>query len=114
MTLEFYLFMVKSALGQAVDEGLDAVKLALEIDPVAQGKQMLILAVIFGYYMARDKEGCLEQINNLEEIDFKSWLLTTKICRDEEHEFSNFDWFQEGKKLFSDKDFEKEVRFSFK
>ena len=67
-------------------------------------------AVIFGYYMARDKEGCLEQINNLEEIDFKSWLLTTKICRDEEHEFSNLDWFQEGKKLFSDKDFEKEVQ----
>ena len=96
-----------------VDEGLDAVKLALEIDPVAQGKTNADprhAAVIFGYYMARDKEGCLEQINNLEEIDFKSWLLTTKICRDEEHEFSNLDWFQEGKKLFSDKDFEKEVQ----
>ena len=59
--------------------------------------------------MARNREGCLEEINNLDEIDFKSWLVTSKICSDEEHPYESLDWFQEGKKLFSEKDLEKEV-----
>ena len=95
-----------------VDEGLDALKLALDIDPVAQGKtnsDSRHSAVLFGYYMARNREGCLEEINNLDEIDFKSWLVTSKICSDEEHPYESLDWFQEGKKLFSEKDLEKEV-----
>ena len=95
-----------------VDEGLDALKLALDIDPVAQGKtnsDSRHSAVLFAYYMARNREGCLEEINNLDEIDFKSWLVTSKICSDEEHSYESLDWFQEGKKLFSEKDLEKEV-----
>ena len=95
-----------------VDEGLDALKLALDIDPVAQGKtnsDSRHSAVLFAYYMARNREGCLEEINNLDEIDFKSWLVTSKICSDEEHPYESLDWFQEGKKLFSEKDLEKEV-----
>ena len=95
-----------------VDEGLDALKLALDIDPVAQGKtnsDSRHSAVLFGYYMARNREGCLEEINNLDEIDFKSWLVTSKICSDEEHPYESLDWFQEGKKLFPEKDLEKEV-----
>ena len=59
--------------------------------------------------MSRDKEGCLEQIDYLDEIDVRSWLITTKICSDEEHEYESLDWFQEGKKLFAEKEWEKVV-----
>ena len=40
MILAFYQFMgeVSLRLGK-IDQGLDALKLALEIDPIAQGKQ---------------------------------------------------------------------------
>ena len=59
--------------------------------------------------MSRDKDGCLEQIGHLDEIDVRSWLITTKICSDEEHDYENLDWFKEGKKLFADKDWGKVV-----
>ncbi len=95
-----------------VDEGLDALKLALDLDPIPQGKTNADprnAGVLFGYFMGRNKEGCLEQIGHLDELDVRSWLLTTKICSDEEHDYESLDWFQEGKKLFSEKDWEKEI-----
>ena len=46
---------------------------------------------------------------HLDEIDVRSWLITTKICSDEEYDYENLDWFKEGKKLFADKDWEKVV-----
>ena len=95
-----------------VDEGLDALKLALDLDPIPQGKTNADprhVDLLFAFYMSRDKEGCLEQIEYLDEIDVRSWLITTKICSDEEHEYESLDWFQEGKKLFAEKEWEKVV-----
>ena len=95
-----------------VDEGLDALKLALDLDPIPQGKTNADprhVDLLFAFYMSRDKEGCLEQIEYLDEIDVRSWLITTKICCDEEHEYESLDWFQEGKKLFAEKEWEKVV-----
>ena len=95
-----------------VDEGLDALKLALDLDPIPQGKTNADprhVDLLFAFYMSRDKEGCLEQIEHLDEIDVRSWLITTKICSDEEHEYESLDWFQEGKKLFAEKEWEKVV-----
>ena len=95
-----------------VDEGVDALKLALDLDPIPQGKTNADprhAGLLFAYYMSRDKDGCLEQIGHLDEIDVRSWLITSKICSDEEHDYENLDWFKEGKKLFADKDWEKVV-----
>ena len=95
-----------------IDEGLEALILALEIDPIAQGRDnsdTRLSAVIFGNYMARNKETCLEYIDQLDAIDVKSWLVTAKICSDEKYEFENLDWFKNVKSSFSDKDWKSEV-----
>ena len=95
-----------------VDDGLDALKLALELDPIPQGKSNADTrhaSVLFGNFMARNKDACLESIENLDDIDFKSWLITAKICSDEEYEFKNLNWFIEGKKSFAEKNWQQEV-----
>ena len=95
-----------------IDQGLDALKLALEIDPIAQGKDnsdSRIAPVIFGEFLARNKDNCLDLIEQIENLDTKSWLVTAKICSDEEQPFNEFKWFKDGKELFADKDWAKEV-----
>jgi len=95
-----------------VDEGLDALKLALELDPIPQGKtnaDTRYASVLFGHFMSRNKDACLEVIENLDRIDSKSWLITAKICSDEEHEFESLNWFEEGKNSFVKTDWKQEV-----
>ena len=46
-------------------------------------------AILFANYMARNLEECTNTINKLENIDFRSWLLTSKLCSDENYEFKN-------------------------
>ena len=95
-----------------IDQGLDALKLALEIDPIAQGKDnsdSRIAPVIFGEFLARNKDNCIDLIEQIENLDTKSWLVTAKICSDEEQPFNEFKWFKDGKELFADKDWAKEV-----
>ena len=95
-----------------IDQGLDALKLALEIDPIAQGKtnsDSRLSPVLFGEYMSRNKDQCLQLIDKLEVLDTRSWLITAKICRDEEHSFEELRWFKDGKEAFTDKDWIKEV-----
>ena len=95
-----------------IDQGLDALKLALEIDPIATGKEnsdSRIAPVIFGEFLARNKDNCIDLIEQIENLDTKSWLVTAKICSDEEQPFNEFKWFKDGKELFADKDWAKEV-----
>ena len=95
-----------------IDQGLDALKLALEIDPIAQGKtnsDSRTSPVLFGEYLARNKDNCLELVEKLEDIDPKSWLLTAKLCSDEEHDITEEGWYKRGKEEFKDKDWAAEV-----
>ena len=83
-----------------VDEGLTALEKAYELNPVASGKtneDHRLSAILFANYMARNLEECTNTINKLENIDFRSWLLTSKLCSDENYEFKNKSWFKKGK-----------------
>ena len=63
-----------------VDEGLNALEKAYELNPVASGKtneDHRLSAILFANYMARNLEECTNTINKLENIDFRSWLLTS-------------------------------------
>ena len=59
--------------------------------------------------MARDKSKCLNLIEKLQEIDARSWVLTAKICSDEEVDYKTEKWFQVGLVKFSEIDWTKEV-----
>lgn len=88
-----------------VDEGLTALEKAYELNPVASGKtneDHRLSAILFANYMARNLEECTNTINKLENIDFRSWLLTSKLCSDENYEFKNKSWFKEGKGQYND------------
>ena len=64
---------------------------------------------MFGEYLARNKNNCLELVEKLEDIDPKSWLVTAKLCNDEEHDITEEDWYKRGKEKFKDKDWTNEV-----
>ena len=62
-----------------VDKGLEALERAYELDPVAQGKTSSDhrhSAVLFGNFMARNKDACLKIISELETVVLRSWILT--------------------------------------
>ena len=59
--------------------------------------------------MDRNSKMCKELINNLQDIDFKSWLVTAKICDDEEIEYTSEVWFTENKDHFKEMDWEMEI-----
>ena len=59
-----------------------------------------IIHLLFGNFMARNRETCVEIISKLEDIDYRSWLLTAKLCNDEEHSYVNSSWFVFGKNNF--------------
>ena len=96
----------------SVDEGVEALERALEVDPVASGKNnsdSRIAALLFGYFMARDRDKCVESVEKLQELDTQSWVLTAKICSDEEVDYKTEKWFQDGLVKFSEIDWTKEV-----
>ena len=66
-------------------------------------------AVLFGYFMDRNSKMCQELIKNLQDIDFKSWLVTAKICDDEEIEHRAEAWFTENKDQFREMDWDMEI-----
>ena len=66
-------------------------------------------AVLFGYFMDRNSNKCRELINNLQDIDFKSWLISAKICDDEEIEYKSEPWFAENKDYFKETDWGMEI-----
>ena len=95
-----------------VDKGLEALERAFEIDPVAQGKTSSDHrhnAVLFGNFMAHNKDACLKIISDLENVDMRSWILTAKLCHDEEHDYKKEEWFLEGKKEFVEKNWKEEI-----
>ena len=59
--------------------------------------------------MDRNSDKCKELIKNLQEVDFKSWLVTAKICDDEEIEYASEVWFTENKDHFKEMDWEMEI-----
>ena len=96
----------------SVDDGLEALERALELDPVAQGKtnsDSRTAAVLFGYFMARDSKKCLEFMGKLQELDTRSWLITAKICDDEQVDYKASNWFLEGLSKFKDTEWQNEV-----
>ena len=96
----------------SVDNGLEALERAFELDPVAAGKtntDSRTAALLFGYFMARDSQKCLELIQKLQEMDSRSWLITAKICDDEEVEYKTTSWFQDGISKFKATEWKKDI-----
>ena len=95
-----------------VDEGLESLERALELDPIPQGKNnsdSRISAVLFGNFIFRDKDKCLELINKMQMVDIRSWLVTAKILDDEEIAYQGLNWFKEGLQSFKNSDWGLEV-----
>ena len=96
----------------STQRGIELLESALELDPIPMGKTNTdhrTRAILFGYFMDRNSKMCKELINNLQDIDFKSWLVTAKICDDEEIEYTSEVWFTENKDHFKEIDWEMEI-----
>ncbi len=95
-----------------VDEGLESLERAYDLDPIAQGKTSpdhRNSGVLFAHYMARNLNKCLSIIIKLENIDLRSWILTAKLCNDMEYNYKHSDWFKKGKYQYAKADWSKEI-----
>ena len=98
-------------IGQ-VDKGLEALERAYKLNPIASGKtneDHRLSSILFGNFMARNIKDCMAIISKLESIDFRSWILTTKLCHDEEYNYQETKWFIFGKNNFSKIDWKEEI-----
>ena len=96
----------------STERGIELLESALELDPIPMGKTNTdhrTRAVLFGYFMDRNSKKCRDLINNLQDIDFKSWLVTAKICNDEEIGYESEPWFAENKDHFGKMDWGMEI-----
>ncbi len=94
------------------NDGLEALERAYELDPIAPGKNNedhRLSSILLGNFMARNLKSCIEIITKLENIDPRSWLLTSKLCNDEEYEYKHNSWFIYGKDNFSKIDWKEEI-----
>ncbi|PPR25422.1 MAG: hypothetical protein CFH34_01452 [Alphaproteobacteria bacterium MarineAlpha9_Bin4] len=95
------------------DKGIEALERAYELDPIAPGKENedhRVSSLLLGYFLVRNKKSCLELISKLENIDKRSWLLTAKLCHDEEYNYYNEHWYLYGKKKFFNADWNTEIK----
>ena len=96
----------------STERGIELLESALELDPIPMGKTNTdhrTSAVLFGYFMDRNSKMCKELVNKLQDIDFKSWLVTAKICDDEEIEYRSEPWFADNKDQFKEMDWDMEI-----
>ena len=98
-------------IGQA-NKGLEALERAYKLNPIASGKtneDHRLTSILFGNFMARNSKDCLAIISKLENIDFRSWILTTKLCHDEDYNYKGTKWFIFGKNNFTELDWKEEI-----
>ena len=95
-----------------IDKGLEAIENAYKLTPIASGKtneDHRLSSILLGNFMARNKKSCIQIISKLENIDFRSWILTAKICNDEEYDYKSASWFIFGKNNFSEIHWKEEI-----
>ena len=95
-----------------LDEGISLLEKAYELDPIPQGQSTSdrrICALLTGYYLSNNIKRCEELINQIVEIDFKSWLLSIDIYNHNNKTLEDQTWFTKGISKFKDLDFRLEV-----
>ena len=95
-----------------LDKGIELLEKAYELDPIPQGQNTSdrrLCALLTGYYLKNDFNKCKDLVNDISDIDFKSWLLSTNIHKKNNFNFDNLNWFINGSKKFENIDIELEI-----
>jgi len=95
-----------------LDKGVELLEKAYELDPIPQGQNTSdrrLCALLTGYYLKNDFNKCKDLINDISDIDFKSWLLSTNIHKKNNFNIDNLNWFVTGSKKFINVDIELEI-----
>ena len=95
-----------------LDKGIELLEKAYELDPIPQGQNTSdrrLCALLTGYYLKNDFNKCKDLVNDISDIDFKSWLLSTNIHKKNNFNIDNLNWFINGSKKFENIDVELEI-----
>ena len=95
-----------------LDKGIELLEKAYELDPIPQGQNTSdrrLCALLTGYYLKNDFNKCKDLVNDISDIDFKSWLLSTNIHKKNNFNIDNLNWFINGSKKFKNIDIELEI-----
>jgi len=65
--------------------------------------------LFFAYYLNKNFDKCNEIFNQIEEHDFREWLVYVDIKVKQNIDYLKENWFESGMEKFKDRDWKKEV-----
>ena len=95
-----------------LDKGLLYLQKAYELDPIPQGQttgDRRLAALFLAYYLKNDLDKCNEIIDEIINIDNRTWLLCIDLYNSFSKEYKEENWYKEGLNEFMDLDWSLEV-----
>ena len=95
-----------------IDEGIDYLEKAYELDPVPQGQttgDRRLAALFLGYYLQNNFDKCNDINKKIINIDNRTWLLNIDLHKKFAKDYEEANWFKKGLNEFKNLDWHLEV-----
>ncbi len=95
-----------------IDEGIDYLEKAYELDPVPQGQttgDRRLAALFLGYYLQNNFDKCNDINKKIINIDNRTWLLNIDLHKKFAKDYEETNWFKKGLNEFKNLDWHLEV-----
>ena len=84
---------------EEIDKGIEIIEKAMRLDPKPLGdlnSDRWLNALFFANYLNNDYQRCKDILNEIQEINIKTWLTNLDIAKKQEDEFKDEPWFKRG------------------
>ena len=95
-----------------IDKGLEYLEKAFDLDPIPQGQttsDRRLAALYLGYFLKEDYQHCQELNNDMVNIDIRTWLLNSYLCKNKDIDYKKDSWFISGLDEFKGSNWNMEI-----
>jgi tetratricopeptide (TPR) repeat protein len=95
-----------------LEKGIEYLEKAYELDPIPQGQttsDRRLAALFLAYFLRSDFDHCQKLNKDIVNIDIRTWLLNSYMCKQKEINIDEESWFISGLSQFKDSNWEMEV-----
>ena len=97
---------------EEIDKSIKIIEKAIRLDPKPLGdtnSDRWLNRLFFANYLNKDYSRCKELINDIQEIDRKTWLTYLDISKNSDSEYEHDNWFKKGYKNYENSDWDMEI-----
>ena len=95
-----------------LDKGIEYLEKAFELDPIPQGQttsDRRLAALFLGYFLKNDFLHCQELNKEIVNIDLRTWLLNSYLCKNNDTDYQKEPWFISGLNEFKSSNWNMEI-----